>query len=121
MSIIAIVVAVAAAAVALVATRPATTSPAIAASGAVATGSVAVAIKDFAFAPVSVTVKAGTTVTWTNFDGDVHTVRSIGADTVHSAALDNGGVFSFTFTAAGTYAYHCSIHPEMLGTVNVTR
>lgn len=81
-----------------------------------------VTIDNFAFSPADITVKAGATVTWTNKDSVTHTVTETdslkGPD---SGNLASGKTYSFTFTAAGTYHYHCSIHPEMLGTVTVTQ
>ncbi len=81
-----------------------------------------VAIKNFAFAPASVTVKVGTTVTWTNQDTDAHTVTSQNnAGPLNSQALNTGQGYSYTFTAPGTYSYLCTIHPFMTATVTVTR
>jgi plastocyanin len=104
-------------------TQPATAgtvaSTAVAAPGATS-GPVDVAIMDFAFAPETVTVKAGTTVTWTNHDSEAHTVRTTKSTAVKSDVLATDATFSFTFTTPGEYAYHCSIHPEMHGTVVVT-
>jgi amicyanin len=97
----------------------------IASAGVVAVdgvaGPVSVSIKDFAFDPPAVTVKAGAIVTWTNLDGEPHTVRTIGSTTVKSDTLGTNAVYSFTFASPGTYAYHCSIHPEMHGTIVVTK
>lgn len=81
----------------------------------------AVSIKNFAFAPSALTVKAGTTVTWTNQDSEAHTVTS--RDTggaLHSAPLNPGQTYSYTFTTPGTYDYLCTIHPFMTATVTVT-
>ncbi|MCK9579430.1 MAG: cupredoxin family copper-binding protein [Methanoregula sp.] len=80
-----------------------------------------VAIKNFAFDPPDLTVKPGTTVTWVNQDGTSHTiVFDAGAPASFSSeSLANGGSTAFTFTRAGTYAYHCSVHPSMKGTVVV--
>jgi plastocyanin len=77
-----------------------------------------VQIDQFAFLPQRITVKPGTTVTWTNDDDDSHTVAS-SAKLFKSKALDTGDKFSFTFTTPGTYAYICSVHPYMTGTVVV--
>jgi plastocyanin len=63
-------------------------------------------------------VKAGTTVTWINEDDAPHTVASSNK-LFKSKALDTGDKFSFTFTTPGTYAYFCSVHPHMTGTVVV--
>jgi amicyanin len=82
----------------------------------------AVAIKNFAFAPAALTVKVGTTVTWTNQDTDAHTVTSQqgSGGPLASAALGTGQTYSYTFTKPGTYAYLCTIHPFMTATVTVT-
>ena len=65
-----------------------------------------------------ITVAPGTTVVWTNEDEDPHTVTASDRS-FHSAALDTGGKFSFTFTKAGDYSYFCSLHPQMTGKVIV--
>ena len=74
--------------------------------------------RDFMFAPVSLTVSAGSTVTWTNRDDEPHTVVSEGG-LFRSAALDTNESFSFRFEKPGTYRYTCSIHPRMVGTIVV--
>jgi plastocyanin len=90
--------------------------PGLAASDAKA----AVTIDNYAFGPRTLTVKRGTTVTWTNKDDDVHTVKSDeGPQTFKSSALDTGDSFSVTFDKAGTYQYICSIHPHMQGKIIV--
>ncbi|WP_222853992.1 cupredoxin domain-containing protein [Fodinicola acaciae] len=81
-----------------------------------------VSIKNFAFVPATITVKAGVTVTWTNADQDAHTVTSVPpASQLRSPTLNTGGVYRHAFTAPGTYQYLCTIHPFMTGTVVVTR
>lgn len=77
-------------------------------------------IEDFAFAPATVTVPAGSTVTWTNKDGEPHTVVA-NDGTFRSPTMDTNGTFSFTFATTGTFDYVCSIHPFMHGTVVVTK
>jgi len=79
----------------------------------------AVAIQNFAFSPATTTVKAGTTVTWTNRDQDAHTVTA-SKGPFRSKTLNPGDTFSFTFTTAGTFEYLCTIHPFMTATVVVT-
>lgn len=80
-----------------------------------------VAIKNFAFSPASLTVSVGTTVTWTNQDGDAHTVTSQGTGgPLASPSMTTGARYSYTFTKAGTYSYLCTIHPFMTATVRVT-
>ncbi len=69
-----------------------------------------------AFAPNPVAVAVGGTVTWTNNDSTTHT--SVGG-AWNSGAIAPGGTFSMTFPAAGSFPYHCSIHPGMVGTVTV--
>jgi len=79
-----------------------------------------VIINNFAFGPTMLTVKAGTTVTWINKDGDAHTVTGVGAKPLFgSQPLDTGDSFSFTFKDPGSYAYFCKIHPTMKGVVIV--
>jgi plastocyanin len=77
-----------------------------------------IVIKDYMFAPTSVTVKAGTTVKWTNKDDEPHTVVS---DMLlfRSGAIDTDETFSFKFDKPGTYHFTCSIHPRMVGTITV--
>jgi len=75
-------------------------------------------IDQFTFTPQRITVKPGTTVTWTNDDDDSHTVAS-SSKLFKSKALDTADKFSFTFTTPGTYAYVCSVHPYMTGAVVV--
>jgi plastocyanin len=78
----------------------------------------AVRIRNFAFAPAVLNVAPGTVVTWVNGDEDPHTVTAT-AKAFHSAALDTGGRFSFTFTRPGEFAYFCSLHPHMTGKIVV--
>jgi plastocyanin len=78
-------------------------------------------IANFTFDPSTLTVKAGTTVTWINQDSEPHTVTSQGQGPLRSAALPTGARYSYTFTTPGTYSYLCTIHPSMTGTVTVTQ
>ena len=75
-------------------------------------------IDQFTFLPQRITVKAGTTVTWSNEDDVPHTIAS-SSKLFKSKALDTGGKFLFTFTTPGTYEYFCSLHPHMTGAVVV--
>jgi len=75
-------------------------------------------IKDFAFAPKEITVPVGTTLTWTNKDSEPHTVTTTDK-AIASKAIDTDEQFAFEFDAAGTYTYHCSLHPYMTATVVV--
>lgn len=78
-------------------------------------------IEKFALNPVTLTVKPGTRVTWTNRDGVAHTIMSDSGSTVQytSEQLAYGAVYTYTFDQAGTYTYHCSIHPSMKGSIVV--
>ena len=80
------------------------------------TGPVSIKISNFAFSPASVTITAGTEVTWTNDDSAAHTV--VGSDFA-SGNLATGQTFKHTFSTAGTFNYHCGIHPSMQGTITV--
>jgi plastocyanin len=81
-------------------------------------GQIAVAISDVStgFVPTSITVKRGTTVTWTNRDITPHTVTGSGWG---SPTLAPDATYSYTFNSAGSFDYKCSIHPAMQGTINV--
>ena len=81
-----------------------------------------VTISNYAFSPQKITVKVGTTVTWTNQDAIEHTVTADteSPDAPKSGLIAKGQTYSFTFNKAGTYGYHCEPHPYMKGTVIVT-
>lgn len=84
------------------------------------TAAAVVAIDNFSFTPATITVSPGTTVTWTNRDDIPHTVvSSDDPKAFKSKVLDTGDTFSYTFTKPGTFAYFCSVHPKMTGTVIV--
>jgi plastocyanin len=76
------------------------------------------AISDFAFAPQTVTVKAGGAVTWTNKDPFAHSIKS-NDGTFASQDLQQGQTFTATFSTPGTFAYICGIHTFMTGTIVV--
>jgi plastocyanin len=88
------------------------------AAGSASGADAEVEIDHFAFFPQRITVMAGTTVTWINEDDAPHTVAS-SSKLFKSKALDTRDKYSFTFTAPGTYAYFCSLHPHMTGAVVV--
>lgn len=83
-------------------------------------GGTAVSISDFKFNPATLTVPAGTTVTWTNQDEEPHTVAAKDGS-FHSPGLDTRGSYSFKFATPGSYDYICSIHPFMTGKVVVAK
>jgi plastocyanin len=78
----------------------------------------AVVIKNFMFSPMSLTIKAGSTVTWKNLDGEPHTVvNDVGL--FRSGALDQNDVYQFKFDKPGVYKILCGIHPNMKETITV--
>ena len=76
-------------------------------------------IRSFAFVPKQLVVPTGTRVRWTNRDEEPHIVVSAGKGFVSSPALDTDDTYVVTFAKPGTYAYYCSIHPFMVGTIVV--
>ena len=78
----------------------------------------AVSIKNFMFMPMSLTIKAGTTVTWKNMDGEPHTVVN-DAGLFRSSALDQNDTYKFKFDKPGVYKIFCGIHPNMKETITV--
>src|SRR5690349_14125559 len=66
-----------------------------------------------AYSPNPITVAVGTSVTWTNNDAIAHTVTS-DSRTFDSGVVGPGASFSMMFQTAGTFPYHCSIHPGMV-------
>ena len=75
-------------------------------------------IQGMTFSPASITVAAGTTILWTNKDAVAHTVTS-NTGAFDSGNISTNGTFSFTFSSAGTFDYHCSVHPSMTAKVIV--
>jgi plastocyanin len=78
-----------------------------------------IVIKEFAFNPPTLKVKAGEKITWINRDEEPHTVVSVGKKFQRSSALDTDQEFTITAGAPGTYEYFCSVHPKMTGTIVV--
>ncbi len=85
-----------------------------------AAADIAVTIDNLAFAPATITVPVGTQVVWTNKQAGVPHTTTSDTGVWDSGNLNTGATFSFTFKEAGTFAYHCNIHPSMHGTVVVT-
>ena len=95
----------------------------ISAPAASAQDEMTVSIQDFFFDPDQLTVAPGTTVTWVNEGEAPHTVTSTDGKELDSATLQPGDTYSFTFKeddAGETYAYQCTIHPEMTASVDVS-
>ena len=78
-----------------------------------------VTVEGTAFKPPAVTAKTGAAVTWTFKDSFAHTVTA-DDNSFDSGSKQAGATFAHTFTRAGTFAYHCTIHPSMKGTVTVS-
>ena len=83
-----------------------------------------VAIVNYGFYPVTLTVSKGTTVTWVNMDFVQHTVTA-GSEQAPTGLFDSHELnhmqsFSYTFSTTGTYTYYCDVHPNMVGTIIVT-
>jgi len=78
----------------------------------------AVAIDNFAFSPATLNAKMGQQVTWTNKQDIAHTVTADGGAFDHQ--MPPGATFSFTFDKAGSFPYHCTIHPSMTATIQVS-
>jgi len=77
-----------------------------------------VRVDNFTFSPPTLTVTAGTTVTWVNGDDIPHTIAAKDRS-FRSKTLDTDGRFSFTFMTPGQYDYFCSLHPHMVGRIVV--
>jgi plastocyanin len=77
-----------------------------------------VSMTDFQFGPAAVTVSVGDTVTWVNNSATPHTTTS-SSGAWDSGIMNGGQSFSFTFRSAGTFAYSCTSHPQMTGSITV--
>jgi plastocyanin len=88
-------------------------------SGEKPASAAAIKIDNFSFGPATITIPAGSTVTWTNNDDVPHVVTSDDNKMFKSKALDTDDRFSFTFTKPGTYNYYCAIHPKMTAQIVV--
>jgi amicyanin len=82
-------------------------------------GAVTVDITDFKFDPISLTVKAGSKVTWINHDNAPHTATASGDGAFDTGTLKKNDTKTVKLTKPGTYAYICAFHPFMKATVIV--
>jgi plastocyanin len=78
-----------------------------------------VAIADFAFSPADITATVGQTITFTNNDSAPHTA-TLDDDSCGTTNIADGESAGLTFTAAGTFPFHCAVHPNMKGTITVS-
>lgn len=88
-------------------------------AGGASAAEMIVKIANFTFGPQTLTVPAGTTVTWVNDDDVPHVVAEKDGK-FRSKALDTGDKFSQVFSTPGKVAYYCAIHPHMTGEIVVT-
>lgn len=79
-----------------------------------------ITIQNFAFSPATITIPVGTTVVWTNQDSAPHTATADAAGGFDTGMLQKGQSGKITFNTAGTFAYHCTVHPRMVATIVVT-
>jgi plastocyanin len=82
-------------------------------------GASAVTISDFKFAPASLTVRSGANVTVSNDDSTAHTATADDGNSFDTGTVDPGSSQTISVRKPGSYAYHCSIHPFMKGTLVV--
>ena len=75
----------------------------------------------YSFQPATLTIKSGTQVVWLNSTDAPHTVTSDTSGVFDSPSnITQNQTYKFTFTSAGTFPYHCNIHPYMKATITVT-
>jgi plastocyanin len=103
---------------ALLGALPATGVLLLALVGSVAAADQTVTMESLQFQPATVTVEVGDTVTWSNADAVPHTATADDGS-FDTGTISGGASASHTFTTAGTFAYHCEVHPTMTGTVVV--
>lgn len=118
---IAVVVLILASSLACGQSTPATPSPTTSSSTSTVAASIvsgSSTLTTTAYAPNPVVVAVGGTVSWTNNDTKTHTSTADGGQW-SSGPIAPGGTFNMMFTSAGTFPYHCTIHPGMVGTVRV--
>ena len=100
-------------------TSPSSTpDPAPAGSTTITIVSGASGLTSTAYNPNPITVSVGTTVSWLNSDNTTHTSVANGG-LFSSPNIAPNSRFNFTFTAAGSFPYRCTIHPNMVGTITV--
>ncbi|HEU0235104.1 MAG TPA: plastocyanin/azurin family copper-binding protein [Candidatus Limnocylindrales bacterium] len=85
-----------------------------------ATGTVTASIIDFEFDPATVSAKVGDVISWTNDGSAPHTATLDDHSACATAQLAAGQSGAISFSAAGTYPFHCAVHPTMKGTIEIS-
>jgi plastocyanin len=83
-------------------------------------GTVAATMSGVAFVPATVNASVGDVIVWTNEDSVPHTATLTDDSECTTPNLGSGETGGLTFSAAGTYAFFCKVHPDMRGTIEVT-
>ena len=100
---------------------PAASGPAAGGGGCTTSseaGAASVAIENFTFTPGDITAAVGETITWTNADSAAHTA-TLDDNSCDTGNIASGASAGLVFDAAGSYPYHCKIHPNMTGTITI--
>lgn len=101
--------------------EPAASDPGVAEACAPSTDTptVTIAIANFVYEPAEATARVGDVVGWSNEDSAPHTA-TMDDDACGTGNISSGSAQALVFNAAGTYPYHCAVHPNMTATLTVT-
>jgi plastocyanin len=102
------------------ATQAATQGAAGSCATASGAGSVAASIENRTFVPASINAKVGDVISWTNADSVPHGIALDDGGAKCTDTISGGATGSTAFSAAGTYAFHCFVHPSMKGTIVIS-
>ena len=103
------------------ATTETTATTETATSGTSAEGDITVKIKDFAFDPQDIQAKVGQKITWVNEDDAPHNAVQQNGSELKTKTFEKGGSDSVTLDKPGTIDYICTVHPQMKGTIEVSK
>ena len=90
-------------------------------SSSEAEGDITIKIKDFAFDPQDVKAKVGEKITWVNEDDAPHNAVAQNGGDLKTSTFEKGGSDTYTLDEAGTIEYICTVHPQMKGTIEVSK
>ena len=96
-----------------------TAGPAPCADSTAAT-TVQASVKDRTWTPATVTAKVGDVITWTNGDSVPHAVALDNGSCAMTGTIAGGASKSLAFSVAGSYPFHCTVHPSMKGTITIS-